>query len=146
MNKTILLVSFIPLFAVIGKILAYKYTLKREFYEDFNLFINELESEINFTQNSIDYVIKNFPNDRLFIKSFKSTKIKILTNNEQVTYNNFFSSLGKVDIFTQKESLKEIKKYVKDYYELAKKTELEKNSLYFKLSILLGILTLILFI
>lgn len=146
MNKTILLVSLIPLFAVIGKILAFKFTIKREFYEDFNLFINTLESEINFTQNSIDYVVKNFPNNRLFIKKFNSKKINILSNNEQVIYNNFFSSLGKVDIFTQKQSLLEIKKYVNEYYEISKKTEIEKNSLYFKLSILLGILTFILFL
>ena len=146
MNKTILLVSLIPLFAVIVKILAFKFTIKREFYEDFNLFINTLESEINFTQNSIDYVVKNFPNNRLFIKKFTSKKINILSNNEQVIYNNFFSSLGKVDIFTQKQSLLEIKKYVNEYYEISKKTEIEKNSLYFKLSILLGILTFILFI
>jgi predicted amino acid-binding ACT domain protein len=146
MNKTILLVSFIPLFAVIGKILAYKFTVKREFYEDFNLFINMLESEINFTQNSIDYVIKKFPNNRLFINKIFSNKISILSNNEQVVYNNFFSILGKVDILTQKQSLTEIKNYVKDYYESAKKIEIEKNSLYFKLSILLGILTFIIFI
>ncbi len=151
MNKTILFIGFIPIFALAGKILAQKFTDKRIFLEDFLLFINLLESEVSFSQQELPCIIKKLP-DRSFLHYLemklqnKSEQTRFLSTVELSVCEKFFSSLGKIDRFSQKDALLEAKNYIKQFYEESKKIEKQNSSLYFKLGILLGILVFILFI
>lgn len=151
MNKTILFIGFIPIFALGGKILAQKFTDRRIFWEDFLLFINLLESEVNFSQKELSYIIKKLPN-RQFLHYLelklqnKTENSKFLSTVEVAVCEKFFSTLGKIDKFSQKDALLETKNYVKNFYEDSKKIEKQNATLYFKLGILLGILVFILFI
>ena len=151
MNRIILLIGFIPISALIGKILAQKYTDKRIFLEDFLFFLTLLENEVNFSQNDLFVVIEKLPK-RDFYKyalnelNLSNQKSKFVTNKEEPFYNKFFLSLGKIDKYSQKDSIEELKSHLKIFYDTAKKTEETNASLYFKLGILIGIMIFILLI
>ena len=153
MNKYILYSIVIPVSVLIGKILLIKTIDRRVFFTDFSIFIKKIETEINFTFGSIKDSIKildkksNFY--KLFIKTFfkkESCHVYFLTKNETSFFKSFCLNLGKTDRITQIKFIEQAKKEVDLFLAEAIKIEKRNVKLYFKLSVLIGILIYILII
>ncbi len=153
MNKYILYTLVIPISFLIGKILLIKHTERKNFFFEFNIFIKNIENEVSFSLGSIKETLTLQDKNTYFYKVMvnklfnnNGVKIKYLTKNEQSFIDNFCFNLGKTDRITQLKFIEHSKKQIEDYLDKATNLEKRNNKLYFKLSILIGILIYILII
>ncbi|MBO7187544.1 MAG: hypothetical protein J6V68_04020 [Clostridia bacterium] len=152
MAKTILLSLLIPIFSIIGKRFSKKYELLRSFFEDFQLFINIFEKEIDFSEKSLKEIINDFPKKNGDFYQFLTNAIfnkeiikpNYILDSDFSLINNFIKELGISDKYTQKNIVLDFKNYLKSSYEKAKKDENVNKNLYFKLGLLFGLFIFIL--
>ena len=152
MVKTILLSLLIPIFSLIGKRFSKKYELTRKFFEDFRLFTNIFEKEIDFSEKSLKEIINDFPikNGDFYkfltnaILNKEIVKPNYILETDFSLINNFIKELGVSDKYTQKNIVLDFKNYLSSAYEKAKKDETVNKNLYFKLGLLFGLFIFIL--
>lgn len=148
LNREIILIAIVPACAVMGKILSFSHTEKREFYEDFLLFLSVLEKEVGFTKNSFPKTVEEFKNKRLFyeVLTKKKKMPKMFSESEKTLFTSFFNGFGRADAATETKRINLTKKEVEEELKSAKEKEKKYKPLYFKLGILLGLLIYIVLI
>ncbi len=144
----------------IGMNIYNSYKTRKIFYDDFILFLQNLDAEIGFFQNKLNQIFdakiyhKDFQN--LIISAQKSIyslennlndwfKNQSIINDEQFFHiKEFFLKLGRLDVTTQKKEIENLKNYLEECILIVKDELNKKGKLSFNLSIMLGLAVFIL--
>ena len=132
----------------VGYVSAKRYTIRKEFYCDFYEFNKVLKNEISFSQKTIEDIISKNRKDSEFYKCinayYTSEKIDYeeirLDETEKEFFISYFNSIGKSDRETQIKFLDSVSDEIKHKFDLTRDEEKQYKSLYFKMSILCGLL------
>ena len=164
--KIALILILIFMSGAIGYGLSGVYKQKKKFYDSYLIFLQDLLSDIGFSENKLSNIIQekkntitnkelnillvNYQNvikgDVELTKENLFNNIKLLNEQEKNEIYLFFKTLGKTDVFNQVESIKNRCESTKKYCDkLAKDCE-KYCPLYTKLSILLGLFLALLII
>ena len=142
---------------MIGSLIAKKYKAKYEFLSSFYAFLEYLETNFNFLQDSIKVVLdnkkqsfcndfndflndlsQNLDNQQDFLTKW-STQQKFLNQNEVLVFTKFFEQLGRLDCQTQIESIKQTKQALSECVQLAKDAHTKKGKLSTQLGLMCGL-------
>lgn len=137
----------------VGTCFSKKYTERNIFYNDFIVFNNNLKNEINYSQNTIFYILNNKTrkNSDFYncVKAFffdKQTFVfeKNYINNEEKTFfNNYLQTIGSGDKVAQLKYVELISQQLKEKVKKTEEDQLKYKSTYIKLGFLVGLILLI---
>ncbi len=151
-KSLILIVTTAGIGFFVGKFFYNKYHDKKLFYSGLIEFIRKLQNNLSFKQDRLVDIVDNeiISANKVFIAQLQEFKnylqnggeIKIVYNypkNETETLKKFFAELGTIDLFTQKESLKDFDLKFTDSLNTCVNEEKNKGELYVKLFTLIGV-------
>ncbi len=135
----------------LGYVFSLKYTNRKNFYQSFQSFNNNLKNEVKFSQNSILHIVNNFELNSDFNKktkeiliSKKNLKIPYLSKDENQFYLTYLNSIGKTDKLSQAEYLEISGQNISENLKNAQELEKKYKPLCLKLGFCLGLIILIL--
>ena len=144
-------ILLVCLSTLISYVLTNKFSLKRQFYDDFYNFNTTLKQEISFRQTTLISLLKNGGTTDFylllteFIENNKANQnIKYLSNDEIESFYNYAKTLGAGDKDSQIEFLNEIGKSLLDKQKKCTQDEKNYKVLYIKLGFLLGLILFVL--
>ena len=151
-----IIVAFLALFfsVVISKLLLKKYILKTKYYVDFNNFNNKMINEINFEKRTLLNIVNKFDNSNDFsnrISEYYKTNgnysnLEYLTEEDNLIFSEYVEFLGKTDTNTQIKQLKIYQNILDEKVKVLKVEEKEKNELYLKMGVMIGLTLFIIII
>lgn len=122
---------------------------KREFYKDLLSFVNAVSADLTFRQDGIRKVANTYAlNCKSRLKNIltaycespeKKIDSKFLDKGEQTEVDNFFSTLGKSDLLTEKAELENAKLYAEEKYKYYKNKCEKHCPMRTKLGLLIGL-------
>lgn len=166
MLKLLGLITIISSSALAGYISFVKFSLRANFLEQYITFIKHLEVNIQYSENLIYEIIKNFKTENQLLKKFlceylKSSKnggtseisfkkaldivleSKILKKDEINLINNFNSSLGFSDVINQIKQCKLTEQLLKEKLKIAIADKEKKSKVNLLMYISVGLLIVI---
>lgn len=163
--KVILIIIILVCFALLGYGLSRYYIERKKFFSEFELLISNINSNINFGREKMIDILNKYNSQ---IKSDNLTKlcenytailekkeyisedlfcgITILKNEEKQLLQNFFSSLGKFDIYSQSKEIGAYSVKFSELYLQASDDCKKYASLIMKLTLIVGLLVCLLII
>lgn len=133
------------------------YKRKYLFLADFHMFLEYLETNFNFVQDSLKQVLlnrqtvynkdfnqflaslsENIENIQPFLQKW-SKEQKILNDEEAVIFVKFFEQLGRLDCETQMESIRQTKASLINFVNKANETHTKKGKLSTQLGLMAGL-------
>jgi len=139
-------------FCLLGFTIWRKYKRRRDFFADLVKFCDHLTTEINFSKNTIEQVIRRYIDT--YNPMFAEVLLKyshLLAKNSDITRENlrefieredvadFFHELGKHSSFEELEKIKSARLRFEAEYQKAHSKFSKEASIYFKICIILGI-------
>ena len=144
--------AFAVLGAVVGNQIHKKYKARRLYFQQLLSLINLLISDFSFRQSKLKSVIIDFEKTagvemkihcNEFINSINGDKLSLskllLTSEEHLTVEKFFTALGTLDLDTQLGQLNAYKDKFNEYYQTSKAGEEKYGKPSVKLGFLLGL-------
>ena len=160
----LLVIMLVILFGALGFGFASYYIIRKKFFNSLNTLLIQIKSNINFNSKRVSEILsenqtsnsnlskmlenykESLTNSDSISKEHLFRGINFLLEQEKESIFNFFSSLGKVDVFNQVEQIESFLKTNLEYYENASKQCAKNCVLYTKLGILLGLFVSLLII
>jgi len=134
----------------VGVKLANKYTIKKEYYNDFCAFNKKLKNEISFSLKPLNIIIEEFDNGKLFFKCLENNyKYGEIPNSLNLdTYeieflSNYLNVIGKSDRESQINFIDGTMDLINEKLKSAEDDEKKYKKLYVKLGFLFGLLIFI---
>lgn len=163
--KTILVITILICFAMLGYGLSKYYIERKKFFSELELFMSNLSSHINFGREKILEIISNYNmqnkccsmnklcenytkilKEKLSVNQNLFEGITILKKEEVQLLQNFFSTLGKFDIYTQTKEINSYSEKFKEYYKNSSEECNKYAYLVLKLALIVGLLVCLLII
>lgn len=152
--KFVLIVVIVVAFCVIGVLVYSNYLTKKNIYKCMVGFCDYSLLEIKFNKTNFKSIIEKYLDSsclevKNFLNSYLNNSIynsKVLKNEENITIQNFLSSIGKKDVDGEVFNLNKYKEIFKNKLELAKEDEKKRGVASLKISIILGLLVAIILI
>ncbi len=154
--KILLFILILAGLTFIGYCFSKKYKDRIAFYKEFNMFCNVLENQISFTKNSISSIAgKYYPAYKskfkkvlsdVLINKNKYEKLDILNEQENNYAENFFNSLGKLDVKGEILNIKNNKSEITEKINECTQDDIKYGNLGIKLGFILGLLICIILI
>lgn len=159
MIRVILCLAIIVLCGAVGYGVSGYYIQRKKFFFSYELFLNELKSDIGFGAKKLDEIVYSainragiskdlktlLNNFMLVIKNGESLNkenlfktINILNEQERESILSFFKKLGKVDSFSQLEDINKMFVVNGAYLSEAKEDSKKYGTLYIKLGVIIG--------
>lgn len=163
--KIILIVVIIVCFTMIGYGLSKYYIERKKFFSEFELFVSNLSSNINFgrdkifdilnkydlqhktyTMNKLCENYKRILKEKQYVNITLFEGITILKKEEIELFQSFFATLGKFDIYTQTKEINSYSIKFNEIYTNACDDCKKYASLVLKLALVVGLLVCLLII
>ncbi len=149
--KIVLGIVLICLSTLLGYIMSGKFSLRKEFYNDFYNFNNKLKQEISFKQTTITNIIKNNDESDFYLvlnnyiknNSFDFDK-QYLSKDEIEYLHNYLKILGTGDKQSQLEFLGKANESIMEKQKESTENEKKYIVLYIKLGFLIGLVLFVL--
>lgn len=154
-----LIILFVMLFGMIGYGVSKSYINRKRFFFNFDLFLLDIKSGIEFSSKKITQIIqsetytsKDFKNllknyleslDGEISKEGLFQNVCVLSEQEKTFVFLFFKNLGRLDVFSQVDEIENFYITNKKYYEMASIDAGKYQSLFTKLSILVALIIVI---
>ena len=160
----LLIILLVFLFGLLGFGFASYFIIRKKFFNSLNSFLMQVKSDISFNSKRVTEILlgnktsnsnlsrmlcnynESLINNISLSKESLFKGISFLSEQEMEGIFNFFSSLGRVDVFNQVEQIELFIKTNAEYCEEASRQCTKNCALYTKLGILFGLLVAILII
>lgn len=138
---------------VFSQYLLKKYSDRTKFFSDFNSFNNKMLNQINFEKRTLISMLNDLEeNDfnkklKIYCNNLKEDfNLQYLTEDDNLTLNEYFELLGRSDQSTQNKHLLMYEKIINEKLTNAKIEEKEKKTLYLKMGLMIGLILFIIII
>lgn len=153
--KIVLCLLLIGVFTFAGYLLANKFTDRKNFYNDFDVFNKKMIGEINFAKNSLPKIINSLCANSIFNDTLKKYiqntnsyifTYKFLSNDELDYFYDYLRNLGESDSITQLKFLKSVEEYLGEKNKSVNDEYKKYRPLYIKLGFLFGLIAFVILI
>ena len=163
--KIFLVITILVCFVMLGHGISKYYIERKKFFSELELFMSNLSSHINFGRdkileivskynkqnkcNSMNKLCANYATilkEKLSVNQNLVEGITILKKEEAQMLQNFFSTLGKFDIYTQTKEINSYSVKFKEYYKNSSEECNKYAYLVLKLALIVGLLVCLLII
>lgn len=152
MGKTIVVILTFGLSILISYLLSLKHVKLHNFYLDFFTFNNCYENQLSYSKNTLPSIIENFNNRdsdfiellRRYMDNREVVNLSYLKDEDYLLINEYVSTLGKTDEYSQKQFIQNYKGIISKNLENSEVSKKRYCALYIKLGFFIGLTLVIL--